>query len=277
MSGYTSGSVYSPAAQAASDALGRAQRQGALDTNLLSSRPGGNERVSDSQEGPAQDAPELAKALGATDASAVASGESLNLILAAAVAAEGKGGKGQPAYLPPELLGAIRFEGSPTADALNLLRQHTKLDLPAGFKAPAVAAVGKELERSYALAVAPVLAGKPAEAGTVATLATAVTEARSAMGPEIKELDFDDAVSVRRALNQLDATVALLKKPGTANLIDPTWRTEGTNVADLVKYMTKYSILFGPVQKGQEDAYLGLHRGLVAYLFTLRETVPQKK
>ena len=77
--------------------------------------------------------------------------------------------------------------------------------------------------------------------------------------------------------SSVDATVALLKKPGSANLIDPTWRTEGSNVADLVKYMTKYSILFGPVQKGQEDAYLGLNRGLAGYLFTLRETAPQKK
>jgi hypothetical protein len=48
-------------------------------------------------------------------------------------------------------------------------------------------------------------------------------------------------------------------------------------VADLVKYMTKHSIQFGPVPKGQEDAYLALHRGLAAYLLTLRETTPARK
>ena len=80
-------------------------------------------------------------------------------------------------------------------------------------------------------------------------------------------------------LNQLDAAAPVLKGPVTASLIDPRWSTEGTNVADLIKYMTKLKILFGPAAKGNEDVYLALHRGLATYLVILNENqkAPAKK
>jgi hypothetical protein len=57
-------------------------------------------------------------------------------------------------------------------------------------------------------------------------------------------------------------------------LVNPAWATEGTNVADLVKHMTKYKLQFGPAAEGDEPSYLVLHRALTTYLFVL--TQPKK-
>jgi hypothetical protein len=53
--------------------------------------------------------------------------------------------------------------------------------------------------------------------------------------------------------------------------VNPKWGTEGANVADLVKHMTKFKLLFGPAALGNEEAYVAMHRGLAAYLFLLSQ------
>jgi hypothetical protein len=93
---------------------------------------------------------QLVKALGATDEAEVASGEALNHILVAVVAAENKGAKGPSAFLPPQLLDEIRFAGPPTADALNLIRQANNLPLPDAFFDPRLKDARDMLERVFA-------------------------------------------------------------------------------------------------------------------------------
>ena len=77
----------------------------------------------------------LMTALHARTETEVASGEALNHILAAIVAAEAKGGKGVSAFLPPQVLGEVRFAGK-TGEVLNLLRQAGHLPFPAAFETP---------------------------------------------------------------------------------------------------------------------------------------------
>ncbi len=286
--GYMTGGVLNPANEAAKRDLARAQRAAAIQTNPAPARMAIFDQWAYEKLGvtglpalkPGQDMPAaLARAMAANNEPEVASGEALNHILVAAVAAEGKGGKGQSAFLPPDLLADVRFAGSPTADTLNLLRRAGKLDIPAAFNAPALAEVRQSLERAFAAAVAPVLVGKAADPSKVANLEDVVKKARAALDPTIRDLDFEDATAARRFLNQLDAATPVLKGSGTASLIDPRWGTEGTNIADLIKYMTKLKILFGPAPKGNEDVYVALHRGLAAYLYILNESqkAPPKK
>lgn len=281
-SGYMSGGLTNPALQAAVKAdFARAQRQAALQANPVAARHAIYDQWAYEKLGLAGGLPALKtgegnpealnQALAATSEIEVASGETLNHILVAVVAAEKKG-KAESAYLPPALLADIRFSGSPAADTVNLLRRAGKLEFPAAFDTPALAELRPALARDFAAASAPVLAGKPADPGKVAALDATVAKARKVLEPMVKNLEFEDAVAARRFLNELDATVTVLKGSGAAGLIDPRWPTEGTNVADLVKYMTKNRLLFGPVPKGEEDAYLALHRGLAAYLFLLNES-----
>ncbi|HEY3789220.1 MAG TPA: hypothetical protein VGL71_10210, partial [Urbifossiella sp.] len=213
----------------------------------------------------------LIKALnGATEAE-VASGESLNHIVVGIVAAEKKG-RANSAFLPPNLLNQVRFSGSPAAEAINLIRQVGKLQFPKAFDNEAFAEVRPALEKDLAAVAGPTVLGKAVDPAKVAKLQADVAKARAILDPLTRNLEFADATAARRFLNQLETTVSVLKGGNGSGLIDPRWATEGTSVADLVKHLIKNKLLFGPVPKGEEEAYLALHRGLAAYLFVLNES-----
>jgi hypothetical protein len=220
----------------------------------------------------------LQQALAATTEAEVASGEALNHILTAIVAAEPKTGKAPPsAFLPPNLMSEVRFGGSPAGEALNLLRSAGKLEFPAAFDVPALRDTRDVIDRDFAAAAAPVLAGKPADPLKTAKLAATVQAAKQRLTPVLRDQPFHEAAYARRFISQLEAAVKALREAGSSALVNPKWGTEGTNVADLVRHMTKHKLLFGPVEKGKEDAYLALHRALATYLFALTQAQQAKK
>jgi hypothetical protein len=217
---------------------------------------------------PAGDA--LARSLQATTEADVASGEALNHILAAVISAEAKGGKGPSAFLPPQVIGEVRFAG-PAGEALNLLRVAGRLPVPAAFDAPQLRDLRVALERDFAAAAAPLLSGKPSEGAKVAALEATIKKLEAAAPPVIRELSFEDAIAARRFLNHLAATVRTLRAGGSSSLVNAAWATEGTSVADLVKHMARHKIQFGPAGEGGEPAYLAVHRGLATYLFVISQ------
>jgi hypothetical protein len=278
--GYMSGGFANPALAAAQADLGRAQRAAAAASTAKTAvhdqwayERFGAAGVAAVKVGP--DAPEaVAKAITTIDEKEIATGDPLNSLLVAAVAAEKKAGKVDSAFLPPNLLADLKFAG-PKAEAVNLLRKAGRLDFPAGFDQPALAAVRDKLDRDFAAAAAPVLVGKAADATKAAKLEADVAEARKALAPLVREMSFEDAAAARRLLNQLDATARTLKGP-TAGLLDPAWQAEGTNVAGLVRYMSRQALLFAPADQGTEDRYVAAHRGLAAYVSALTEAQKKK-
>ncbi len=281
-SGYMSGGVGNPALEAARADFDRAQKAAAVATltakgavhDQWAYEKFGAPGVAAVKAGP--DAPEaVAKALAATDERVIAGGEPLNHLLVAAAAAEKKVGKMDSAFLPPNLLADLKFSG-PQADAVNLLRRAGRLEYPAGFALPALAEARDKLDREFAAAASPVLLGKAAEPARAAKLEAAVADARKALAPQITGMSFEDATAARRFLNQMDAAARALKAPGTAGLIDPAWQVEGTNVAGLVRYMSRHNLLFAPAPAGVEDRYVAVHRGLGAYLYNLTEAQRKK-
>jgi hypothetical protein len=221
----------------------------------------------------------LAEAMAAADPAAVASGEALNHVLVGVVAAEPKGAKVESAYVSPLILDKVRFGGSPAADAVNLVRQAGRVDYPAAFESGPLADLRPAVDRELAAVAAPVLAGKAPDPAKVAALEAAAGQARKALEPAVLDMGFEEAIAARRFVNQLDAAVKALRAPGAAGLVDPRWAAEGVSVADLARQMTRAKLLFGPAPKGDEDAYLALHRGLVGYLYGLAEAQkgPPKK
>lgn len=222
------------------------------------------------------DAPDaVLRALATTDEAEVATGEPLNHLLVAAIAAEKKAAKVDSAFLPPNLLTDLKFAG-PHADAANLLRKGPRLDFPAGFDGPTLAATKADLDRDFTAAAGPVVSGKAADLTKAAKLEATVKKAREALGPTVRELSFEDATAVRRFLNQLDATARTLRGPGAIGLVDPAWQVQGTDVAGLVGYMRKHNLVFAAAEKGAEDRYVAVHRGLGAYVFALGEAQKKK-
>jgi hypothetical protein len=215
----------------------------------------------------------LVKALGAVTEADIASGEPLNQILAAIATAEAKGGKAVSAFLGPQQVDEIRFGGA-LGETLNLIRLSGRLPFPPVFSVPEMRDVRDALERDFAAATAPLLAGKPVDAGKLMQLEFTLKKVEEIAPPYVREEAFEDAVAARCFLNQLANAVRTLKAGGLTGLVNPAWASDGTTVAELVKHMTKFKLQFGPAPEGSEPTYLTLHRALATYLFVL--TQPKK-
>jgi hypothetical protein len=213
---------------------------------------------------------ELSKALAAEDGE-LNSGEALNHILVAIVAAEAKGPKGLSAFLPPAVLSDVRFSGPPAADVLNLVRQAGALPFPAAFDDPKLKAVRETLEKDFEAAAAPLAAGKPGNPTALARVGAALAKAQEQATPVIRDLPFAEAAAARRFLNRFEKALEVMKAPSAAALVVPAWATDGAGVADLVRHMTKHKLLFGPAPPGDDTAYAAVHKALSAYLFSLTQ------
>ena len=104
------------------------------------------------------------------------------------------------------------------------------------------------------------LRGRPTIPGSWPQLEATLKKTEMVAPAIIRELSFEDAIAARRFLNQLASTLRTLKAGGVTGLVNPAWATEGTNVADLVKHMSKYKLQFGSAAEGDEPSYLALHR-----------------
>lgn len=215
----------------------------------------------------------LPRALAGADEGELLSGEALNHILTATLAAEAKGAKAVSAYLPPRLLDEVRF-GTQAGDALNLVRQWNKLPFPAAFDAPELLDLRDTLERDFAAVAVPLLAGKPIDPAKLLKLEQTLKRVDEAAPAVIRNLSFEDAIASRRFLNQFANGVRALKVPANVGLVSSTWATEGANVAELVKHMAKYKLQFSAAPRGSDSAYFALHRAMATYYFVL--TQPKK-
>ncbi len=221
-------------------------------------------------KGAKEQAEELQKALAVKDESEVASGTALNRILVAVVSLEGKkGAKAVSAFLPPQLLDELRFSGGAPADLLNLAKVPGKLPFPPNFPGAKNDDLKASIEADFAAAVAPLRLGKPADPAKIAKLEATVKKLEGVAPPVIRNLSFDDALTARRFMNQLNASITALKSPSTVGIINPKWATDGTSVSDLVRFMTRYKLMFAPASTGSESAYFFLHKALATYLFVL--------
>lgn len=212
------------------------------------------------------------KILAPAERARVVSGEALNDLLAAIVKAEPKVGERPSAFVPPLQLDDVRFGGSEAADVLNLVRR--PLDFPVALDDPALKELRTELGRDFAAVVAELQAGKSPEAMKRMQLEITLEKVEAALPPVVKNLSSADAAAASSFTNQLTTAVKAMKAGVGNGLIDPKWATEGTTVADLVKYMTRHKLRFAAAPSGNEESYITLHRNFATYLFLL--TQPKK-
>src|SRR5262249_2497476 len=127
------------------------------------------------------------------------------------------------------------------------------------------------LEKDFSAVATPILTGKPADATRITRLEQTLKKVEDVAPPVLRNLSFEDAIASRKFLNQFANAVKALKANGGAGLVVPTWATEGANVAELVRHMTKFKMQFAPAPPGSEPAYFALHRALAAYFFVLNQ------
>jgi hypothetical protein len=213
--------------------------------------------VLDSGNGGMQD---LNPALLPADATQIASGEALNKVFKAIVAAEAKGAKGPSAYIPPLLIKDVRFAGSPNADLLNFVRQDG-LDVPAALG-------GAELAKEFAAVAETLRAGKPADPARVGQLNATWLKVTDGAAAALKGAPEADAKAAQEFMTRFGGAMKVLQA-GANGLVDPTWAAEGLSGEQLVKHMAKFKLEFAPAPRGAAESYETLHKHLSTYLFVL--------
>jgi hypothetical protein len=252
------------AAKPAIDEEWNYEKFGAANTKVL---PGGIKAV-------AGNADDLIRALSITDEAELLSGQAMTQILFAVATAEGKGAKGPSGFLPPQVLGDMRFSGPPAAEAINFLLQGTKLNFPTAFDDPKLKELRETLDADYTAVATPLRDAKLPDVMKVGKLGFTIRRAQDLLGPVVQDHPFDTAVEAHRFLNQLEEAMIAFKAPNSLLLFPPAWLSEGCSISDLVKHMTKFKLHFGQAPEASGDSYAALHKGISTYLFVL--TQPKK-
>ncbi|MCS7021236.1 MAG: hypothetical protein NZU63_05350 [Gemmataceae bacterium] len=206
----------------------------------------------------------LVKALSPPDEGDIISGQALNLLIQAVRTIDLRAAQPAAAFLPPQLLQELRF-ATPKGELLNLARQAKRLPFPEVLNQESLRPIREALERDLAAVALPLLAGKSPERAAIAQLENTLARLEQAATPIVRSVTFDEALSVRRFLNQLHSALRTLKSETLGGLWNPNWNTQGTNVAELAQHLLKHQLTLAPAPMGGEPAYLALHRALVAY------------
>lgn len=210
------------------------------------------------------------EALTPAAAADIASGAALNEVLREIVRVGDKGVKVPSAYLPPHQLADVQFAGPPSADLLNLARRRA-LEWPPALNAPELAAPRAQLAREFAASVAPLRGGKAPDAVQVGRLETAFQALEQAAAPVLGKRSSPKASEAHQFLERMGRAITAIKGGPPAGLIDPSWDAEGLTGAELVRYMSKYELQFGPAPRGEEETYEAIHQNLATYLYVLSQ------
>jgi hypothetical protein len=80
------------------------------------------------------------------------------------------------------------------------------------------------------------------------------------------EVNAGDWLVASPFLDQLRQNIVALGQPGVNRILDGSYAARGSNVPELVAYMTGNGLTFAPAAPGNAAAYQGLHNAFVAYI-----------
>lgn len=200
----------------------------------------------------------------------VLSGKALNEIVIVIRGLEAKGAKADSALLPPELLNKLAYQGGAAAEVMTTALAGS-VSFPWPLTRTDFAWVRTDLEQPANAVLDPLAAGKKVDAATADKLTAAVTKTKTALGPQLRGIPADDVANVNRFLDRLSAVAKATKDPALTGAVVPKWGTIGASVADALKHMDRFRVIYAAAPTGSEEAYFALYRGLVEYYAALAQ------
>ncbi len=88
---------------------------------------------------------------------------------------------------------------------------------------------------------------------------------RDQLAGMIRDVPAPQYIRAKRFLADLQSGAKIFRRPDAANYFTPTDNANVKNVGELVQYMAKNDLGFGPAVAGDEAAYLVLYRALAIY------------
>jgi hypothetical protein len=90
----------------------------------------------------------------------------------------------------------------------------------------------------------------------------AMAETAEFAAPDLGSAQYAQA---KRYLDDLKGALKVLQHPNAPNYFNHQWRARGNTVGDLVRLMTEKGLKFAPAARGDEAAYVALHRALLTH------------
>jgi hypothetical protein len=122
-----------------------------------------------------------------------------------------------------------------------------------------------QIEKLVNQAVAQVRKDGTADADTMVALNGAIKDFQGRTDADIASMTPSDSIRCDRYLNELRTATKVLDQPNAANYFNGTWAAQGRDVGELIAYMSKNGLKFGPANRGDESYYTSLYQSVLTY------------
>jgi len=218
---------------------------------------------------------ELRRAMGDPPVTEIYAATSLNNILKDIQDMQARGIQGPTVAIDPDILAHINV-ASPTGGNVGAFKNGPKPKWPLGLLDQKFAGDRKAVEDAMA-AVVKQGGGGGIDGQTIKDYLDAVAALEATLESQAKTMSLSNIMAAKRQITELNDAGQALQGADPGALISQKSKIQGGTVAEVVAYMTKAGIKFGPATKGDEAAYKAFHYSLVSYdLGTRQAAAPQK-
>lgn len=197
------------------------------------------------------------------------SGQALNTLLQNAQTMVSSN-KGQVPNVPldEDVINKINLNSGKGGVNFGLLKNEGKLTWPLAIRNLEPAGESKGVrEQLQALTEAAVKKAKegPVDPGTLREMESCADKLEKMLRKNISDLPFSEYTEGKRYLTNLRDGLKALREPNASDFANGKFKLKGNTVRDLVDYMSKNGLQIAPAVGGEENAYVALHRALVAF------------
>ena len=223
-----------------------------------------------------QESNRLDRARGTPPTKEIASGESLNVLLASIQRNRAKSIDGEGSIpLDPEVVKNINVTPSGSNDGSNEFFKSSFPEWPVVFEGDSFAAGKKKIEMEVA-AQTTLQKGGQLDGAKADDLRRTVQGMKEQLFELRNQASFTNYVAALEFLSKLNDMINVLGNPGATAYLDGTIAAKGNTVAELADYMITNDLKFAKASAGSEKYYVRLHRQLLTYELQLKRLAGER-
>jgi hypothetical protein len=166
--------------------------------------------------------------------------------------------------LDPNVLKHINVTTGVTAKGPAILKDGAKLRWPVVLQGSTFVDNRKAIETLTSQAVDQAKKGA-VDLGLISQLNGVIEVMLADLKSIIADVEPGPYMEGKKFLRELNDGYASLKSPDVANYFNGTWSAQGSTVYELVDYMTKNGLRFGPAIPGDQSYYTAFYQSLLIY------------
>jgi hypothetical protein len=193
----------------------------------------------------------------------IVSGRSLNALLDHLQQLEAAGTTASDLPLDEDVVARINVT-SGRGGHLGLVKEGGRLHWPLALTDEGLREERQQLDSLLSEALATVTS-RPVERDALAQMQRLSDRLQRNLGARARNLPPGQYVEARQFLTDIDEAIKALQHPDAGAYLTRKLSPHGQTVRELVRSMTRQGLRFAPAVRGDEPAYLALHRALVRY------------